>query len=409
MQKIFFSFYNILFIALYSLTMPFILILVKLKVLPQHILEYYGFIDYRDYKTSSIWLHCASIGEIRSITPFTNELKRQCPSLNIIITTTTIGGKKIAQKEIENAVVFLLPIENVLAIHKIIKKYNIKLLLIVETELWPNLINTASKYCRLYLINARLSQKSYKRYKTFSCLFKKLLSKFNRIYAKDKFDKILIESISQSHVEQLGNIKFANTNVNIDNNIKKIFLNKKCLLLASTHKGEEHFFIKNSYKYMDSFDYIFIAPRHINRIKEIEELLNKHNLSYSIFSKDRSFRKFILIDLFGVMDTFYSISDKIFIGGSLVNIGGHNIYEALRLRKIIATGPYMDNFIDIYKLALSCGLLYLVNNVDDFITYLDVNINLDGKFNVFFGKLEQKNKKILNNLMGLVKSEIENP
>ena len=109
------------------------------------------------------------------------------------------------------------------------------------------------------------------------------------------------------------------------------------------------------------------------------------------------------------MDTFYSISDKIFIGGSLVNIGGHNIYEALRLRKIIATGPYMDNFIDIYKLALSCGLLYLVNNVDDFITYLDVNINLDGKFNVFFGKLEQKNKKILNNLMGLVKSEIENP
>jgi 3-deoxy-D-manno-octulosonic-acid transferase len=375
-------------------------------------LEYYGFINYKDYKTSSIWLHCASIGEVRSIKIFINELRRQCPYLNIIITTTTMGGKKIAQKEIENAEVFLLPIENVLAIHKIIKKFNIKLLLIVETELWPNLINTASKYCSLYLINARLSQKSYKRYKAFSCLFKKLLSKFNGIYAKDKFDKILLESISQNHVEQLGNIKFANTSVNIDTNIEKTFLNKKCLFLASTHRGEEDFFIKNSYKYMGSFDHIFIAPRHINRIKEIGELLSKQNLSYSIFSIDKSFKKFILIDLFGVMDTFYNISDKIFIGGSLVNIGGHNIYEALRLKKIIATGPYMDNFSDIYKLALSFELLYIVNNVDNFITYLNTNIDIDyidGKFNVFLGKLEQKNKEILNNLMGIVKSEIEKP
>lgn len=408
MQKIFFSLYNILFIALYCLTIPFIVILVKSKVLPPHILEYYGFIDYNDYKSPSIWFHCASIGEIKSIKTLTNELKRQCPLLNIIITTTTIGGKKIAQREIENAAVFLLPVENVLAIYKIIKKFDVKLLIIVETELWPNLINTAAKYCTLYLINARLSQKSYKKYKALSVLFKRLLNKFNKIFAKSAFDKKLIASISQNHVEYIGDLKLINNSINTDKKIVNTFLHKKCLFLASTHSGEEDLFIKNASTYIDRFDYIFIAPRHIDRIKEIEGLLKRHNLSYSLFSKDKTYKKFILIDLFGLMDTFYSIADKIFIGGSLVNVGGHNIYEALRLKKIISTGPNMDNFADIYKIALSCGVLHLINSIEEFVTYLNVNNNTDGAFNKFFSIIDKNNKNVLNNLIGLIKNDIEN-
>jgi 3-deoxy-D-manno-octulosonic-acid transferase len=406
MLNIFFSFYNLIFITVYCLTLPFAFFLVKSKILSHDFLEYYGFLPHHHQTRQSIWFHCASVGEIKSITALIKDIKREHSSLNVIITTMTESGKKTAIKEIEGATVFLLPIENALSIRKIIKKNNVKLLFIIETELWPNLINTASKCCKLYLINGRLSQKTYKKYKATSFLFRKLFNKFNGIYAKSMFDKNLIESISYSRVKYLGNIKFASNNINLNKDIIETFYDKNCLLLASTHKGEESFFIKYVSRYIDKFDYIIIAPRHISRIMELQNLLKNKNLAHSVFSKEKTFNKFIIIDVFGLMDTFYYISRKIFIGGSLVNIGGHNIYEALRLKKIVATGPHMNNFKDISELALNCRILYVINNIDDFINYLDICDNNLEQFYPFFRKLDHMNKKSINHLMELIKNEI---
>jgi len=406
MLNIFFSFYNLIFITLYSLTLPFVFFLVKSKILPHDFLEYYGFLPHQNKTRQSIWFHCASVGEIKSIITPIKEIKKEYPLLNVIITTITSSGKKTAIREIEGATVFLLPIENALSIRKIIKKNNVKLLFIIETELWPNLINTASKCCKLYLINGRLSQKTYKKYKATSFLFRKLFNKFDGIYAKSMFDKNLIESISYSRVKYLGNIKFASNNINLNNNVIETFYDKNCLLLASTHKGEESFFIEYVSRYIDRFDYIIIAPRHINRIEELQNLLKSKNLAYSVFSKEKIFNKFIIIDIFGLMDTLYYISRRIFIGGSIVNIGGHNIYEALRLKKVVSTGPHMSNFEDISELALNCGILYVIKNIDDFIHYLDIcDVKLE-QFNLFFKKLDHMNKKSINHLMELIKNEL---
>lgn len=406
MLKIFYSFYNILYIIIYYTTIPFVLILVKLRILPCDFLEYYGFISHKRVYNQSIWFHCASVGEIKSIIELIRIIKKELPQLNIIITTMTISGKKTAKKEINDTINFLLPVENTRAIRRIIKKYNIKLLFIVETELWPNLINSASKYCRLFLINGRLSQKSYKKYKILNFIFKDLLHKFNRIYAKSEYDKTFLENIALKHIDCTGNIKFTNNPVILNEKIIKLFNNKKCLLLASTHNGEESFFIQHAYRYMDMFDNIIIAPRHIKRIDKIQQILKKYKYSYTVFSLAKKFEKFILVDQFGLMDSFYAISYKIFIGGSMVNIGGHNIYEALRLKKIISVGPYMNNFKEIYELALFYHLIYQINNIEDFLNYLYINVEKNELFNDFLRELEYKNKEILKHITGIIKNEI---
>jgi 3-deoxy-D-manno-octulosonic-acid transferase len=252
-----------------------------------------------------------------------------------------------------------------------------------------------------------MTQRSFKKYKLLSFIFKDLLHKFCRIYTKSAYDKNLIEKIYEKKLEYTGNTKFNNLEVKVDKDIIDTFKNKKCLLLASTHNGEESFFIKYAYKYIDKFDYVIIAPRHINRIGKIEQLLKKYNYPVAVFSINKNFKKFIIIDVYGLMDSFYAISSKIFVGGSLVNVGGHNIYEALRLKKFIAVGPFMNNFIDIYELALFYGLIHTINNIDDFLNYLNNNERKEELFNYFFSELENKNRKTLNHILSTIKNEIK--
>jgi 3-deoxy-D-manno-octulosonic-acid transferase len=212
-----------------------------------------------------------------------------------------------------------------------------------------------------------------------------------------------------SKIIYMGNFKFTNRSPVIVEKITHLLGNKKIFLIASTHTGEEDFFVKCSKSFMEKFDHIIIAPRHIARIKEVETLLLSYNIEYTLISKVISnnslYTKFAIIDILGLLETMYSISDKIFIGGSLVNIGGHNIYEALQFKKTISTGPCMDNFKDIYDLAIKYKLLHIIKDEKDLLDYLFNNYDNKASFDLFFEELLKVNNRIITQLTQLAIDE----
>ena len=346
--------YNIILVILtpfLSITGYFIM---RKKNKHQYYWERFGFIKIDDFKPEkTIWFHCASVGEVRSIKKITDTLRQTHPECSIIISTMTATGRQTAIDYIKADKAFLLPIENSRAVSVIISYMNVSLLVIVDTELWPNLIYTASDKVPVFLINGRISDKTFKTYKRFSFIFKKVLNRFTAIMTKSQLDEERFREIlgSSNKVITAGNIKFQERKNKADVKTIKELENIKFFLAASTHKGEEEEIISWFDKNMLGFDKFIFVPRHIERAAEVKEIIERNGFSAGLYSNNDFSKQVVIIDTFGMLEGLYLMADKIFIGGSLKKIGGHNIYEALQFEKIIAVGKYMFSFQEIFDTA----------------------------------------------------------
>ena len=375
----------------------------------QHYWERFGFIRIDDFKpVKSVWFHCASVGEVRSIKKIVDTLRQDNKDISIIISTMTATGRQIAVDYIKADKAFLLPIENSRAVSMIISYMNVSVLVIVDTELWPNLIFTASNQIPVFLINGRISDKTYKTYKRFKFIFKSVLKRFSAIMTKSELDEERFTNIlgKSSKIITAGNIKFQERKSKDSVKTIKELENIKFFLAASTHKGEEEIILSWFNGSMEGFDKLIFVPRHIERSAEVKEIIEKHGYSASLYSENDFSKQVMIIDAFGLLEGLYILADKIFIGGSLKEIGGHNIYEALQFEKTVAVGKFMFSFKEIFDEAKEFGLVKVINNKEDALQFM-LQTEKSNNFIDFFNRIDKINQDTVSTITDTINAVIK--
>jgi len=319
-----------------------------------------------------IWIHAVSVGEAMAVKHLREELKKIFPEKNFVISTVTATGNKIARNIAgENDLVLYLPLDFSWIVRGVISKINPLLFVIVETEIWPNLISCLSeKKIPIVLVNARISDRSFGKYLLAKGFFKPLLNKVGFFCAQTEVDaeRLLKLGAFPDKVERTGNMKF-DIRVQDYEALKKDYADyrvkfglgakEKLFTAASTHPGEEEEILKAYLKVCGLFPDVrlLIAPRHPERSEAVEKLVNNYGglKAYRIsrlsrldaVSKDADKKTVFILDTVGQLMYFYAISDIVFVGGSLVKKGGHNILEPASLGKPVIFGRHMFNFRDI--------------------------------------------------------------
>ncbi|MBO4406033.1 MAG: 3-deoxy-D-manno-octulosonic acid transferase [Alphaproteobacteria bacterium] len=326
-----------------------------------------------------IWIHAVSIGESTAALTYIKHLKKQNPRINILLTTTTVTSAKILEsklKDINGCIHQFSVADNPRWIRKFLDYWNPEKAFFLESEIWPNTVDQLYKRnIPLFLLNARLSPRSFKRWTYLKKFFSSVLEKFTRILAQSELDEKRFKFFSDQNVFKADNLKYANSalpcNDELLSKLKEICKNKKILAAASTHGGEEAEILKAHRELKKEFDLVtVIIPRHLNRIAEIKKLFDKYHLTYQLRSQLSSVAAdIILIDTFGEVGTCFRLTDVAFVGGSLVPIGGHNIYEPVALGKPVLFGPHMENALEVRNLVLENKVGFEVKSHKDIVVY----------------------------------------
>jgi len=366
---------------LYSLTLPFILPREFFKrsknIRKQWLKEKFALykeISFENEKKKRIWIHAVSVGEVIAVSRLIKELSKK---YNIILSTITDTGQKVAYQRFKDlpVKVIYLPFDYPFAIKRVIKILKPSILVIAETEIWPNLVTISSKYIPVLLINARLSENSFKGYKKLKRFFKDVLNSFSIIGVqediyKNRFKKL---GVPEEKIVITGNTKF-------DIEIKEIkfpwenSLPHPIITAGSTHYPEEELILENFLKVCKTGS-LLIVPRHPQRFREVEDTIknfiskNKDITFYKTTEisdkKDIQMRNkvILLVDQMGILGALYRICDIAIIGGSFIPHGGQNPLEAIYWKKPVIFGPSMENFPFI-KEFLEIGGCIQVNKED---------------------------------------------
>ncbi len=307
--------YYLVSLVIYILAIPYLLYKTKNKKYKEAIPAKFFLRNNKPFEKSFIWFHVCSMGEAKAIKPLVEKLDET----NISVITNT--GFEEASSLTSN--VRYLPFEIFLPFW--IKKQ--KALVVMEAELWYFLFLFAKrKGAKTYLINARISDKSYKSYKKFSFFYKRVFANIDKIFAQTKEDKERLLELGAKDVKVIGNIKLAQL-PKVTRSFEKP--NDTLITAGSTHEKEEEL-ILNSYD--RKYGKLVIVPRHPERFEKvaklIEEFTQKNSLTFHRFSQKEDFSSdIILVDKLGELNNIYSISDIVILGGAFANVGGHNPVE----------------------------------------------------------------------------------
>ncbi|WP_457623135.1 3-deoxy-D-manno-octulosonic acid transferase [Persephonella sp.] len=352
--------YNTLYLILLIISIPFLAFSIKRKGYRFDLKE--RFVLYNDEKKDGyIWFHCASVGELKTAEPLINYFKDK---FNILITVSSPRGKDFALENFSYATVRTLPFDLPFLIRKFLKLYNPKILIITEGEFYYNLICISSKKIPVVSINTRISPSSYRIYKKFSFLFSKILSCFSKMIVRSEKDfKYLKKFIIEDKLVLCGDLKFLSSS-----NVRDVFLNtknKKIILAGSTHDPEEKVLITvfKSLRLRYPDVRLVIAPRHLERIPEIKKLIKEEGLSYSLRSETEVIEKDVyIVDTMGELSGMYKYADVVFVGGTISNVGGHNIIEPILNKKPVIIGNNYEKIKDLYNFFEKYNMVYSVNN-----------------------------------------------
>jgi 3-deoxy-D-manno-octulosonic-acid transferase len=327
----------------------------------------------------AIWIQVVSVGEVNVITRFIHRL-REVFDYPVVITTTTLTGNSLAKKKYSQyATILFFPFDFSWVIRRFLKNIKPKIFIAVETEIWPNLFyRLSAKHTPIVIINGRISNKAYARYKKIKPAIKWVLNKCSYIGAQNDYYKQRFLSLGcpQHKIKITGNMKFESIAVNKEQLVKykqkfsgKLKNQNGLLILAgSTHHPEEEAIlgIYKNLKEAGKNISLLIAPRHIDRVSAIEKqvaALGFIAVRMSNFEHiPKNEKNIFLLDTIGELIYFYSLSDICFVGGSLSDYGGHNILEPIYFLKPTIFGPHMDNFRDIEEIILTKGAAFKVKD-----------------------------------------------
>ena len=335
-----------------------------------------------DKNKKTVWIHCASLGEAKAVEPMIPFLK----DYNIIVSTITKSAREYVAKIKGISYFALAPVDVYPFIASILKKIKPDVLILIETEFWPSMITCANKLgTKIITVNGRISKGAFPYYKLTKFFWKPFLNLITYISVRNEHDykRFLALTDNKDKIGITGNIKYDRDFTSETITKENLFLayNDLILTAGSTREGEEIILLKSFVQLKNTFTNLklIIAPRHIARVNEICSLIKKNNLSFELFSKLTDSKKdVIIIDVFGKLQTIYSISDIVFIGGSIVNKGGQNPIEAAAYSKPIIFGRYMYNF-ESESASLKNNGAFEINNQKEFVdtaTKLLNDINL---------------------------------
>jgi len=329
-----------------------------------------------------IWIHAVSVGEVMAVRGLIKELRLLYPFKNFVISTVTPTGNKIARSVASNSdFVTYLPLDLSFITQKVINRIKPGVFIIVETEIWPNLITSLYKSgIPVAILNARISDASFKGYSAVKYLLKPILGKIDIFCAQSKGDSFKLNALGviPGKVEVTGNMKFDQApklSGDARSYRDKLALGEREMLLVagSTHPGEEEILLNVYRRLLSLFPSLrlLLAPRHPERADEVKNLIerfgfNSHKVSLLNLKTPHKDAVFIL-DTVGELVLFYAAADIVFVGGSLVKKGGHNILEPAFLSKPVIFGPYMFNFRDIAQEFLGYRAAIQVFNQEDLI------------------------------------------
>jgi len=330
-------------------------------------------------KTSSkvIWVHCVSVGEFNAARPLIDQLLDIYPEHRLAITTTTITGAEAVRNHYQDRVIhYFFPFDLPFIVGPFIKKINPVACILLETEIWPNLINNLNKKAiPVVLVNARLSERSFSKYQRFfSNLVQKTLNQLTLIASQNEHssERFLSLGVSPNKVVTVGNLKFDSNekdNPNTTQSLQQMIGQRRVVVFASTREGEEKKIIKSYVNTKDKFDALMIIiPRHPQRFDEVYNLIVDSGLDVKRLSDglrcDEN-TQVLLGDSMGELLSYYSVCDIAFIGGSLIDTGGQNMLEAAATSKPILFGPSVFNFEQIAQLLLEKDAAIQVDDADD--------------------------------------------
>ena len=361
--------YNLAFVFMAVLYLPIFLIKIKQEKYPKILIkERLGmFSDEWINKINQkkvVWIHAVSVGEVLAAEKFLKNWLSSDKERHFVISTVTPTGQKIAKKMEEPRVsVCYFPFDLTFVVRRFLKILKPECLLMMETEIWPNLIMEAGLLgVPVGIINARLSQKSFKRYKAFSYFFQEAWKKISFVLAQDEENSSRFRAlgIGGSNVGVLGNMKFDQGEWNEDNTEKDSSRKKwgfskddYVIIAGSTHPGEERLIARvfGRLKREMSNIKLLIAPRHIERSLKILEELSKFKFEVRLASKLLSDSKqdILILDRLGVLRDLYEIADIVLMGGSWIKHGGQNPIEPACYRRVVLHGPHVFNFKKIYR------------------------------------------------------------
>ena len=387
----FYYLYNFLLTFLLIVTIPYLLLRSLFskrfrKALPQRM----GFFQSPSFKRP-IWVHAASVGEVLCSVPLLKKIKKEFPHSKILLTTMTFTGNETAKLHFPEAdQILFVPVDHPLVIRRAIKKIQPGLLLIAETELWPNLLRSCGKEgIPIVLFNGRISQKSFRRYLFFKFFFKECLKYISLFLMQTEEDqKRVVEIGGESQKTKVeGNLKFDQTFPSFTREAMGEMAEalgfhgqEKILIAGSTHSGEEEILVSlyKELKEMEPHLVLILAPRHLERLEEVERILRKEAISWrrktslpmGAGRSDQVNPEVILLDTMGELMGIYSLGTLVFVGGSLVRIGGHNPLEPLFFRKCVLFGPYMFNFLEISSRLIETGGAIQVSGKEELFSQL---------------------------------------
>ena len=340
--------YNLILVILYPLIIIKILFdTITKKDSLNHFLCKVGLGKYA-YQKNCIWIHASSIGEAKSAIKIVDELNKNSDEMKYIVSTSTSSATKLL-KERNNISHFIMPFDFFFITRRLIRKMNPKILIIIETEIWPNLINSChSNGVPIFIANARLSKRTMKTNQLMKSIYKDSLSKITKILCKSERELNNYAELGavKEKLEVCGNIKLVSEVK--DSNTKRL-IDRKYVLAASTHKDEERQIITEWLKTNEKKMLLVIVPRHINRLGDILSDLPLDMIKIAIRSKNDPIRnntQIYIADTYGELGLLMEHCEFVFMGGSLVDHGGQNFIEAAAYGKTVIVGSYMYNFID---------------------------------------------------------------
>ncbi len=326
-----------------------------------------------------IWIHAVSVGEAAVCGPLIDKLRREYPDKRFVISTVTPTGNRIAQRLAQQGdFVTYLPLDFSFLTYSVIRRVAPCLFVIAETEIWPNLIRTLDKkHIPVIIVNARISDASFKGYRLVKFLVKRILDKVSCFCAQTETDagRLVRLGVSPNKVKVTGNMKFDLSPQVFSSDSLKLGLsdNDQLWVCGSTHPGEEEIILRVYRRVLREFPAIrlLIAPRHPQRAKEVGDIAVRNGFQPLFISgrkpetENRKPAPVFILDTIGQLINYYAAADMVFIGGSLVPKGGHNILEPAYLAKPVVFGPHMQNFRDIAQLFLKSKAAIVARDADD--------------------------------------------
>ena len=374
--------YNLVFTILSFCALPFFY-LKALLVKESFHRERWGFYSPEVFQKlggkTRIWLHAASVGEVRVALSLLGEMKKGYPRHGFVVSTTTPQGRAVASQAHGVDVALLAPLDQPWVVSRAVKLIKPRLLLVTETELWPNLLKVVKrKGVPIILFNGRVSRQSYRFYRPLRFFFSDVLNNFDALCLKSGIDRERMMNMGAppNAIHVTGDLKFHQVFASAESDSERLRQELKLsqmetiLIAGSTHEGEEEIILRvfKELQINCSQLILILAPRHLQRIPRVEGLLESQGVRWvrrTMISEDRRPEEVILLDTLGELVALYGLGTAIFVGGSFGRVGGHNILEVLAQGKGVIFGPHMENVSEVAQLVVERGAGVQVSTPDE--------------------------------------------